>query len=215
MNNLIDSKTKNFIASDTYAIIKQVYTSGIKEIMTKLEILDQEFHLNYDYNPIHTMDYRLKEAKSIIAKLDKKDLPYDLQSIQEHIFDIAGVRVICNYVDDIYRIVRLLTAQDDIEIHTLKDYIKEPKESGYRSLHLVVLIPIFLSKGKTIIPVEIQIRTIAMDFWASLEHQIKYKTTTHIPSTIHKELLECANEITQLDKKMQQIHNQVKIKSNH
>lgn len=212
MENL-DIQVKEFLTSETYANIKQIYNAGIKEIMTKLEILDEEYHLKYDYNPIHTIDHRLKSPKSIIKKLNNKNLVINDKNIRDFIHDIAGVRVTCNYIDDLYTIVDVLTMQDDITQIELKDYIKNPKESGYRSLHLVVLIPVFLSKGKTVIPVEIQIRTIAMDFWASLEHHLKYKTKNSIPHNIHEELKQCANEITAIDNKMQKIHNQIKNKA--
>ncbi len=187
-----------------------LYESGIKEIKTKLEILDKEFSIKYDYNPIHHIESRLKSAKSVIGKLQRKNLPINITSVRENLYDIAGIRVICNYVDDIYLIAKLLGQQDDICVIETKDYIKNPKENGYRSLHLVVEIPIFLSSGKQPIPVEIQIRTIAMDFWASLEHHLHYKTNGEVPSSVSLELSECAKTICTLDNKMQGIHDALK-----
>lgn len=194
---------------DDFVSLQQVYSAGIKEIRTKLEILDEEFHVRYDHNPIHHMEYRLKSPKSILGKLNKKGLPLDIENIRNHLTDIAGVRVICNYIDDIYKIAKLLSMQDDITVLETKDYIKHPKENGYRSLHLVVEVPIFLAESKQPIAVEIQIRTIAMDFWASLEHHLKYKTDNDVPDSVRNELAECANTITKLDNKMQGIHDQL------
>ncbi len=187
-----------------------LYSAGIKEIKTKLEILDEEFKLKYDYNPIHHVESRLKSGKSVFGKLQRKNLPKTTDSIRENLFDIAGIRVICNYVDDIYLISKLLCQQDDISLIEKKDYIKHPKENGYRSLHLVIGIPIFLSGGKQTIPVEIQIRTIAMDFWASLEHHLHYKTSNDVPDSVRLELTECAKTISKLDNKMQGIHDELK-----
>lgn len=197
------------MAVEEFMSLQQIYSAGIKEIKTKLEILDDEFKVRYDHNPIHHMDYRLKSPKSLMGKAQKKNIPLTRNAITTNITDIAGVRVICNYVDDIYRIADLLTTQDDITLLKMKDYIKCPKENGYRSLHLVVEVPIFLAEKKQPVPVEIQIRTIAMDFWASLEHELKYKSDNNVPLEVQNELLECANTITSLDYKMQQIHNQM------
>lgn len=194
---------------DEFTTLRQVYSAGIKEIRTKLEILDDEFKARYDHNPIHHMEYRLKSPKSLMEKANRKNIPLSMNSITNNITDIAGVRVICNYVEDIYRIAELLTSHDDITLLRKKDYIINPKPNGYRSLHLVVEVPIFLAERKRPIPVEIQIRTIAMDFWASLEHELKYKSSNNLPLHIQEELLECANTITSLDFKMQTIHNKM------
>lgn len=189
--------------------MRQIYAAGIKEIRTKLEILDDEFKFRYDHNPIHNMEYRLKSPRSLMDKAVKKNIPLTISSISKSITDIAGVRVICNYIEDIYRIAKLLTDQDDITILRVKDYIKNPKENGYRSLHIVVQVPIFLAEKKQPIPVEIQIRTIAMDFWASLEHELRYKAADQMSIDIQQELSDCADTITGLDLKMQMIHNRV------
>ena len=184
----------------------QLYNAGIKEIRTKLEILDEEFRAKYSYNPIHHIESRLKSPGSIMGKVKDKGLPVTEKSIAENIQDIAGVRVICNYIDDIYRVSELLTGQDDVSLIRVRDYIKEPKPSGYKSLHLIVEIPIFLSTGPVPIPVEIQIRTIAMDFWASLEHKLKYKTDNDVSEELRDRLRVCADKISRLDAEMQDIH---------
>ncbi|WP_249029258.1 GTP pyrophosphokinase [Tannockella kyphosi] len=198
-----------FSSINEFAQIQQIYSAAIKEIKTKLEILDDEFAVRYDYNPIHHMDYRLKKPRSIINKCRKNNIPVNADAIQKNLFDIAGIRVICNYVDDIYLVANLLSKQDDVTLLVKKDYIKNPKPSGYRSLHLVLEIPIFLADETKMVPVEIQIRTIAMDFWASLEHHMKYKTDASVPDGVRLELTECANSISKLDHKMQGIHNEL------
>lgn len=200
---LLIKKLKGFI------IQQQIYNSAIKEIRTKLEILDEEFKIKHDHNPIHHMEYRLKTPESIIMKLKKKDLDISLPSIREHLWDVAGVRLICNYVDDIYRIADLLVNQDDIKLIERQDYIKNPKPNGYRSLHLIVEIPVYMAEAVELVPVEVQIRTIAMDFWASLEHQLKYKAESDIPDEIHERLKNCAETINELDAEMQSIYKEI------
>lgn len=184
----------------------QVYNAGIKEIKTKLEILDEEFRTRYDYNPIHHIESRLKSPKSILGKIRAKGLSMTYESIRENITDIAGVRVICNYIDDIYRVADLLIGQDDVQLVRVRDYIKTPKPSGYRSLHLIVKIPIFLAESTELVAVEIQIRTIAMDFWASLEHKLKYKTGNIVSEELRERLKLCADSISSIDQEMQSIH---------
>lgn len=192
-----------------FLTLQQIYDAGIKEIKTKLEILDDEFKVKHDYNPIHHMEYRLKSVKSILGKLEKRGLEVSIESITINLTDIAGVRVICNYVSDVYKIANLLIKQSDIKLIKKKDYIKHPKENGYRSLHLVVEVPIFLAEKVQPIPVEIQIRTIAMDFWASLEHHLRYKSVNEVPNGVRDELIECAKIISNLDYKMQGIHDEL------
>ena len=187
----------------------QIYRAGIKEIRTKLEILDEEFQTRFSYNPIHHIESRLKSIPSIVKKIKEKGLPVTVDSISENITDIAGIRVICNYIDDIYRVAELLTSQDDVKLVRVRDYIKNPKPTGYKSLHLIVEIPIFLSTGPCPIPVEIQIRTIAMDFWASLEHKLKYKTNNEVDPDLRERLKICADEISVLDAEMQDIHTTI------
>lgn len=192
-----------------FLVLQQLYDAGIKEVRTKLEILDDEFKIRHDHNPIHHMEYRLKSVNSILGKLEKRGLEVSLDSIVSNLTDIAGVRVICNYVSDVYKIADLLIKQSDIKVICKKDYIKHPKENGYRSLHLVVQVPIFLAEKVEPVNVEIQIRTIAMDFWASLEHHLRYKADNEVPDGIRTELLECAKTISNLDYKMQGIHEEL------
>lgn len=189
--------------------LQQIYEAGIKEIQTKLEILDSEFKVKHDHNPIHHIESRLKKPKSIVKKAIDKNIGLTEKDITTHIHDIAGIRVICNYVNDVYMVAQLLIKQDDIKVIEVKDYIENPKPSGYRSLHLVLEIPIFLAEGPKPIHVEVQLRTIAMDFWASLEHKLKYKTDNQVPEDIRTELQECATSIAYLDEKMQNIHNRL------
>ena len=192
-----------------FMALQQLYDAGIKEVRTKLEILDDEFKIKHDHNPIHHMEYRLKSVKSILGKLEKRGLEVSLESITINLTDIAGVRVICNYVSDVYKIADLLIKQSDIKLIAKKDYIKHPKENGYRSLHLVVEVPIFLAEKVQPTTVEIQIRTIAMDFWASLEHHLRYKADNEVPDGVRDELIECAKTISNLDYKMQGIHEEL------
>ena len=195
-------------AKEVAAVIRDLnmrYSAAIKEVSTKLEVLDNEYRLRHDYNPIHHMQSRLKSVSSIMEKIERKGWPKEIASLYK-ITDFAGVRVICNYIEDIYAVESSLLRQDDIKLIRRTDYIKEPKESGYRSLHLVVEVPIFLSDRTYNMPVEIQIRTIAMDTWASLEHELKYKKTEKMPDYIAEELKRCARSMAELDATMQRIH---------
>lgn len=186
--------------------LEHLYGSAIREVKTKLEILDSEFHSKYAYNPIHHIEDRLKSVQSIFGKLQRKNLPTTVESIRENILDFAGVRVICNYIDDIYTVADLLTSQDDVNLIKRKDYIENPKPNGYRSLHLVIETPVYLSDKKEIVNVEVQIRTMAMDFWASLEHELKYKTDVEVSADLAEQLKECAETIAQTDMRMQNIY---------
>lgn len=188
-----------------YVLLRNIYHAAIREVSTKLEILDDEFQVRYDYNPIHHMECRLKSPQSLFEKLERKGLDIRLESFYK-ITDIAGIRVICNYIDDVYAVASLLLQQDDIKLLRRSDYIKDPKESGYRSLHLVVQIPVFLSDRTEMVPVEIQFRTIAMDTWASLEHELKYKRVGGITPQMEQELKDCAEAMAEVDRKMEQIH---------
>ena len=163
--------------------IQQVYAAAMNELSTKLEILDDEFQVSHERNPIHHLERRVKNPRSIIKKLESKNLPIDVKYAKKHILDIAGIRVVCNYIEDIYLIEKLLLKQSDINLISKKDYIIEPKENGYRSLHLTVTVPVFLSDRILITPVEIQLRTIGMDMWASLEHSLSYKKLLKIENT--------------------------------
>ena len=193
-----------------YRKIKLLYRSALKEIRTKLEILNDEFKLVHQYNPIEHIESRLKTDESITRKLIRKGKEITVENIQKYIDDIAGVRVICSFTPDIYRIVDMISSQDDIEVLKTKDYMLNPKVNGYRSYHLIVRVPIFLSDRVVPTKVEIQIRTVAMDFWASLEHKIYYKYEGNTPEYIKKELKECADLVTFLDSKMLAINEEVR-----
>jgi len=189
--------------------MQHLYQSATREISTKLEILDDEFQFIHKRNPIHNMQNRIKSIESIVEKLNRKELEISIDAAKENLTDIAGIRVVCNYIEDIYMIAKMLKMQDDITLIRETDYIKNPKANGYRSLHLVVKVPVFFSDRKEVVPVEIQIRTIAMDFWASLEHQLKYKTMETIPPSVAQELQECADNIADTDLKMQNIYKTI------
>lgn len=188
-----------------FADLRMRYNAAIKEVSTKLEVLDNEFSVKHDYNPIHHMECRLKSMKSIIEKIQRKGWPMEIESVYK-LTDFAGVRVICNYIDDVYTVEKSLLRQDDVKLIRKSDYIKSPKESGYRSLHLVVEVPIFLTDRTYNMPVEIQIRTIAMDTWASLEHELKYKRRDEMPGYVAQELKNCAKAMADVDSKMEKIH---------
>lgn len=190
--------------------MEHLYESAIREVKTKLEILDSEFRTKYSYNPIHHINDRLKSPQSMLEKLQRKGLPISVDSVRQNLHDIAGVRVICNYIEDIYTVADLLTKQDDVKLITKKDYIENPKPNGYRSLHLVIETPVFLSDRKELVHVEVQIRTIAMDFWASLEHELKYKTDTEVSAELAAQLKDCAETIAATDIKMQDIYRTLK-----
>ena len=187
------------------------YHCAIMEVETKFNVLDEQFSLQYDRNPIESIKSRLKSTDSIIKKIKKKDLSFSLQSVQENIKDVAGVRVICSFPEDIYMLADCLLNQDDIKLIEKKDYIKNPKKSGYRSLHLIIEVPIFLRSEKKSMKVEVQLRTIAMDFWASLEHKLRYKKNINPEETeiISKELFECSEISAALDKRMEEIRNRI------
>lgn len=199
----------NPIVTETFSEflgLQHLYDSAIKTVETHLGILDGEFSVKFQRNPIHSVDSRLKSANSIIEKLQKKGLAVTPDSAMRNLLDIAGVRVTCYYIEDIYTIAHLITCHHEFVTMKIKDYILNPKASGYRSYHIVVNVPVYLSDKRRYAPVEIQIRTIAMDFWASLEHQLKYKYGGHITEEIAMQLKECADTISETDKKMQSIY---------
>lgn len=184
------------------------YECALMEIETKLKVLNTEFASQYNRNPFESILCRLKKPLSIVEKMKRKGLEISIENIEENLTDIAGVRVICSFPEDIYTVSELLTKQDDIRVVCVKDYIRNPKPNGYRSLHLIVEIPIFLSNEKKYMKVEVQFRTIAMDFWASLDHKLKYKKDNlKHPEIIAKELKKCADTITAMDYKMQEIRS--------
>lgn len=182
---------------------------AIKEIQTKLEILNDELALKTRRNPIESISSRVKSPDSIMEKMRRKGYPLTVESVWENLSDVAGVRVVCSFVEDIYDVADMFMRQDDIEVIEVKDYIKNPKPNGYRSLHLIVSVPIFLSDKTLPMRVEVQIRTIAMDFWASLEHQVKYKKGVPDAERISEELKECADSICATDLKMQEIYHEI------
>lgn len=189
----------------------QVYEGAMYEISTKLEILDAEFQVRFSHDPIHHMERRLKSVNSIIGKLERNGLPLSVNSIKDNLFDVAGIRVICNYRDDVYSVSNYLSSQSDIQVLRVKDYIKNPKQNGYRSLHVIYAVPVFLSSGAHYTPVEVQFRTIAMDYWASLEHALRYKTD--LPDAKLNEhsqtLLDCARSLQNIEVQMQNIHRDI------
>ena len=185
------------------------YNCAIMEIETKLHVLNTEFSLNHNRNPIEDIHSRIKKPLSIADKLKRKGYPFTLESVEQNLQDIAGVRVVCSFPEDIYDVRDMLLSQDDILLIEEKDYIKNPKGNGYRSLHLIVETPIFLSQGKKMMTVEIQIRTIAMDCWASLEHKMKYKKNIKNPESISARLKHCADISYELDSQMQALRREI------
>lgn len=206
--DFLDTIQKNIMPMNE---LMAYYRCAIMEVETKFNVLNEEFSLQYDRNPIENVKSRLKSTDSIIRKLKKKELPFSLEAMQENINDVAGIRVICSFPEDIYMLADCLLNQDDIKLITKKDYIKNPKKSGYRSLHLIIEVPIFLKNEKRYMKVEVQLRTIAMDFWASLEHKLRYKKNISLEEAeiISKELLECSEISATLDKRMEDIRNRI------
>lgn len=226
MRNLLNNKTEQMIAehilSDEFLdmLHKNIepmntmlayYRCAIMEVETKFKVLNEQFSLEYDRNPIEGIKSRIKSTESLAKKIRDRKIPLTMESIEENISDIAGIRVICSFPEDIYMLADCLLQQDDITLIERKDYIKNPKPGGYRSLHLIVSVPIFLKNEKRSMKVEVQLRTIAMDFWASLEHKLRYKKD--IPEkeadSLAKELKECADQSALLDSKMQEIRNRL------
>lgn len=185
------------------------YKCAMMVVESKFKVLNEVFSLKFDRNPISSIKTRLKTPRSIKEKLDRKGLPTDLAVIEEKLTDVAGVRVICAFPEDVYTLADALLKQDDLSLMTKKDYIAQPKKNGYRSLHLIVSVPIFLSKEKRTVPVEIQLRTIAMDFWASLEHQLRYKKDVELSSEMAAELYQCAQLSAALDQRMDALRKAV------
>ena len=189
-----------------YKELMTYYQCALMEMETKFNVLNQELSLLYDHNPIESVKSRLKTPESMMEKLVRKGVPLTVESIEANLRDIAGIRVICSFPGDIYMLADCLTRQDDIELIERKDYIANPKPNGYRSLHLIVSIPIFLHNQKRQMKVEVQFRTISMDWWASLEHKIRYKKNVDDPEKIDQELLACAEMGAELDSRMEKIH---------
>lgn len=185
------------------------YRCALMEVETKLNVLNAEFTMKNNRNPFESIKSRIKTPKSILEKLRRKGFEISVKGIEENLADVAGIRVICSFPDDIYATAKMLTDQDDIRVIQVKDYIINPKPNGYRSLHLILEVPIFLSNEKKNMKVEVQFRTIAMDFWASLEHKLKYKKNIENAEEISKELQRCAEESSQLDLRMQALRDRI------
>ncbi|MFQ7575187.1 MAG: GTP pyrophosphokinase family protein [Lachnospira sp.] len=196
--------------SSKFLEVMMMYRSAIREVQTKLEILNDEFKTRSKRNPIDSIRSRIKSPLSIFEKLERRGFEISVQSMMDNLNDIAGIRVVCPFISDIYDVAELLVSQDDVEVMEVKDYIKNPKPNGYRSLHYVIIIPIFLSTGKEYMKVEVQIRTIAMNFWASLEHQMHYKQfeSNEMPEIV-SELTNCAQNIYNTDVRMQEIREDI------
>ncbi len=206
---LLDEEYRELVSE--HAQIQYLYNAAIQFINVRLETLTNEFRISHQNNPIHHIRSRVKSPRSIVRKLRKQGTPVSMTNAKKTLHDLAGVRVVCCYIDDIYTIARLIKSQDDIQLITEKDYIKSPKSNGYRSFHLVVDVPVYLTGAKLFVPVEVQIRTVAMDFWASLEHNLRYKAASEVPPFIVDELKRCADIITETDLRMEQISKAVNL----
>ena len=210
-NGIFDQATKMAGTVVEYRELRMMYSCAIKEVRTKFDVLNSEFNVRYQRNPIASITSRLKSSTSIMEKLARLDVPFSVDNVNEHLHDVAGIRVICSYVDDIYRLAHALAKQDDITVLKEKDYIKNPKPNGYRSYHMIVSVPVFFSDQTKDMAVEVQIRTIAMDFWASLEHQLKYKQEIPNAQEIVDQLTVCAEQIAAIDKQMYQVRQQIEL----
>ena len=211
MDMLIGQAKKMMWSVVEYKEMQMVYTCAIKEIKTKLEVLDAEFKIKHKRNPISSITSRLKRTESVMEKMARRGYPFSIESIEKNINAIAGVRVVCSYIDDIYSSAEALLSQDDVTLIARKDYIENPKPNGYRSLHLIVSIPVFLSEGKRNVKVEVQIRTTAMDYWASLEHQLKYKKEIPDAQRVSMELRACAEMMAETDKRMLALRRDIEL----
>jgi len=209
LNSIFDQSKKMMSGMVEFKELMMMYTCAMKTIKAKFDILNTEYNVRHQRNPIKVIDTRLKRVSSIAEKMERNNIPFSLESIEEHINDVAGVRVVCSYVDDIYTIADALIRQDDVELVSKKDYIAQPKLNGYRSLHLIVSVPVFFANQMRRVKAEVQIRTIAMDFWASLEHQLKYKSNDVDGEKIAEELRECAEIISQTDVRMLEIRKEL------
>ncbi len=198
----VEAALKSYEDVDSWKTIIFLYNAALKEVGTKLEILNDEFQHVHQYNPIEHIKTRIKTPDSIVKKLKRYGHETSIENMVRYVNDIAGVRLICSFTSDIYRLAEMIGNQSDLKVLSIKDYIKNPKESGYKSYHMLVSVPIFLSDSVVDTKVEIQIRTIAMDFWASLEHKIYYKFEGNAPEYISKDLQECAKMVSELDDKM-------------
>ena len=192
-----------------FAEMEHLYNAAIRQLTIKFEILNDEFKVKYERSPIHHIESRVKTAASIVNKLLSRGAEVTPSSARENINDIAGVRVVCCYIDDVYSVADMLLRQSDIRLLREQDYIREPNYNGYRSLHLDIELPIYLSEKTEMVKAEVQLRTVAMDFWASLEHDLRYKSDKEIPAGLGSQMLSCANEIAAIDRQMQEIYKQI------
>ena len=208
-DHIIQVQEEKLKAEKAFERLMLEYQAAIMEVETRLKVLNAEFSQEYNRNPFESIKSRLKTPKSIYEKRERKGYPVTVESIREHLRDVAGLRVICSFPDDIYRLAELLIQQDDIILLRSKDYIKNPKSNGYRSLHLILSVPIFLSNEKKYMNAEVQFRTIAMDFWASVDHKLKYKKDIDNTEEIVRLLKACADSIEALDYQMQEIRNKI------
>ena len=207
----MDRVIKNYEDVDSWKTVMFLYQSALKEVGTKLEILNDEFQHVHQYNPIEHIKTRVKTAESIVKKLKRYGYETSIENMVKYINDIAGVRLICSFTSDIYRLAEMIGNQSDLKVLSIKDYIKNPKPSGYRSLHLIVQVPIFLQNEKKMVNVEVQFRTIAMDFWASLDHKMRYKKelSDEEVEILQEELYDCARQSAALDERMQGIRDRI------
>ncbi|MBD5395578.1 MAG: GTP pyrophosphokinase family protein [Lachnospiraceae bacterium] len=196
---------------DNWKEVTLIYSSALKQISVKLEILNDEFQHVHRYNPIEHIKSRIKTPESIVKKLKKHGYESTIQNMIEHVNDIAGIRVICSFTSDIYRIADMIRNQSDIKVIAVKDYLVSPKSSGYKSYHMLVTVPVYLSDRIVDTKVEIQIRTVAMDFWASLEHKINYKFEGNAPAYIKNELIECSKMASELDRRMLSLNEEIQM----
>ena len=206
MELLLDAESQ----IETWQEVILVYNAALKQINTKLEILNDEFQHVHQYNPIEHIKSRIKTSESIVKKLRRHGYESTIENMVKYVNDIAGIRVISSFTSDIYRIAEMIRLQNDIHVIAVKDYIRLPKASGYKSYHMLVTVPVFLSDRTVDVKVEIQIRTVAMDFWASLEHKIPYKAVCNAPEHVKRELIECAGMVSALDNRMQELNEEIK-----
>ncbi len=206
-----DDPEKYIPHAKAFAEMMLKYNCALKEVTTKFQVLNDEFNVRNNRNPVETIKTRLKKPASIIEKAKRRNVALTIEDIQNNIYDIAGARIICSFPEDIYTMANMFAKQDDVTIFQIKDYIKNPKENGYRSLHLIVEVPIFLSDKKENVKVEVQFRTIAMDFWASIEHKLKYKKNIANSDAIQAQLRKCADDIAKIDLDMEKLHKEIEI----
>ena len=205
----VEELAKTISRSDDFVRLMTYYRCAIMEIQTKLNVLNAEFSLQYDRNPFESIESRLKKPESIVEKMIRRNIPLTVDDMEQEMTDIAGIRVICSFQEDLYSLAELLVEQDDVLLISRKDHIKNPKPNGYRSLHLLIDIPIFLSQGKRHMRVEVQFRTIAMDFWASVDHKLKYKKALRDPKLVVDKLKVCADTLAKMDAEMEEIRRTI------